>query len=48
MATLGLIAFTALIASQFLAVVFAYRYRNGSPAADDSHAQGITLIHRAV
>ena len=46
MATLGLIAFTALIASQFLAVVFACPYRSGLPASDDSHAQGITLIHR--
>jgi hypothetical protein len=46
MATLGLVAFTALIAAQFLSVVFAAQYRTGLPASDDSHSQGITLIHR--
>jgi hypothetical protein len=46
MATLGLIAFTALIAAQFLSVVFACRYRAGFPASEDSIRQDITLIHR--
>ncbi len=46
MATLGLVAFTALITAQFLAVVFAYQYCTGFPAANDSHAESITLIHR--
>jgi hypothetical protein len=32
MATLGLIPFTAVIAAQFLAVVFARQYRAGSAA----------------
>jgi hypothetical protein len=46
MATLGLIAFTVLIAAQFSAAVAARRYRTGFPASDASHTQDVTLIHR--
>jgi hypothetical protein len=35
MATLGLIAFTALIAAQFLSVVYAARYRSAVPVRID-------------
>ena len=43
---LGLLAFSGLIAAQFLAVVFAYQYRHGFPAWHDIKPQGITLVRR--
>ena len=45
---LDLLAFSGLIAAQFLAVVVVYQYRTGFPAWHDSHPQGATLIHRVV
>jgi hypothetical protein len=45
---LALLAFSGLIAAQFLAVVFAGQYRTGSPAPHEPNPQGATaLIHRA-
>ena len=43
---IDLLAFSGLIAAQFLAVVCAYQYRNGFPAWHDIHPQGITPIRR--
>ncbi len=40
------IAFSGLIAAQFLAVVAAYQYRTGFPAWPDSRPQRITLVRR--
>jgi len=45
---LDLLAFSGLIAAQFLAVVVVYQYRTGFPAWHDSNPQGATLIHCAV
>ena len=43
---IDLLAFSGLIAAQFLAVVVAYQYRNGFPGWHDSNPQGITLVRR--
>lgn len=43
---IDLLAFSGLIAAQFLAVVVTYQYRNGFPAWHDIHPQGITMIRR--
>jgi hypothetical protein len=44
---LHLLAFSALIAAQFLAVVVVYQYRTGFPSWHDSTPQGVTLVHHA-
>jgi len=41
-----LLAFSGLIAAQFLAVVVVYQYRTGFPTWQDRNPQGVTLIHR--
>jgi hypothetical protein len=46
-AFLAPLAFSGLIAAQFLAVVAAFQYRNGLPASPDMPPLAITLIHRA-
>jgi hypothetical protein len=43
---IDLLAFSGLIAAQFLAVVVAYQYRTGFPAWHDTNPQGTTPIHR--
>jgi hypothetical protein len=43
---IDLLAFSGLIAAQFLGVVVAYQYRTGFPAWHDSHPQRITMIRR--
>jgi len=43
---LDLLAFSGLIAAQFLAVVVAYQYRTGFPAWHGSHPQPVPLIRR--
>lgn len=43
---IDLLAFSGLIAAQFLAVVVTYQYRTGFPAWYDIHPQGITPIRR--
>jgi hypothetical protein len=45
--TLGLIAFSAVIASQFLAAVFAYQYRSGVPATRPAVAPRMAFACRA-
>jgi hypothetical protein len=40
------LAFSGLIAAQFLAVVVAFQYRNGLPASPDFHPLAVTPIHR--
>ena len=45
---LDLLAFSGLIAAQFLAVVVVYQYHTGFPAWHDSSPEGATLVHRAV
>ena len=48
MATLlPLVAFSALIAAQFLAAVFAYQLRTGFPASVATSPPAITVVHRA-
>ena len=44
---LPLVAFSALIAAQFLAVVFAYQLRTGFPASVATSPPAITVVHRA-
>jgi hypothetical protein len=44
---LPLLAFSGLIAAQFLAVVVAFQYRKGLPASPDINPLAMTLIHRA-
>ena len=41
------LAFSSLIAAQFLAVVVAFQYRKGLPASPDINPLAMTLIHRA-
>jgi hypothetical protein len=43
---IDLLAFSGLIAAQFLAVVVTYHYRTGFPAWNDIYPQRITLIRR--
>jgi len=43
---LDILAFSGLIAAQFLAVVVVYQYRTGFPAFSGSHPQRVTLIRR--
>jgi hypothetical protein len=43
---LDFLAFSGLIAAQFLAVVVTYQYRTGFPAWHDMHPQHITPIRR--
>ncbi len=43
---IDLLAFSGLIAAQFLAVVATYQYRTGFPAWHDINPQRITLIRR--
>jgi hypothetical protein len=40
------LAFSGLIAAQFLAVVVAFQYRAGLPTSPDINPLAITLIHR--
>ena len=44
---IDLLAFSGLIAAQFLAVVVTYQHRTGFPTWQGSNPQGVTLIHRA-
>jgi len=44
---LALLAFTALIAGQFLAVVFAYRFHHRAESAQATDTRPVSLIHRA-
>ncbi len=44
---LALLAFSGLIAAQFLAAVFARQYRAGLPSAQPEARRRITLIRRA-
>ena len=46
-AYLAPLAFSGLIAAQFLAVVVAFQYRKGFPASPDINPLATTLIHRA-
>jgi len=41
------LAFSGLIAAQFLAVVAAFQYRKGFPTSPDYDPLAVTLIHRA-
>ena len=41
------LAFSGLIAAQFLAVVVAFQYRNGFPTSPDLNPLTDTLIQRA-
>jgi hypothetical protein len=44
---LDLLAFSALIAAQFLAAVVVYQYRTGFPAWHDNPPRAIRLVHHA-